>query len=69
VVFDAGLVQHIAAVTTQLGLSQRRMTSGAGHDAQMLARIAPAAVAQASNSANSKPQRINSVCRERIDFT
>ena len=44
VVFDAGLVQHIAAVTTQLGLSQRRMTSGAGHDAQMLARIAPAAM-------------------------
>jgi N-carbamoyl-L-amino-acid hydrolase len=42
--FDDGLVAEIAQVTTALGFSQRQMTSGAGHDAQMLARIAPAAM-------------------------
>ena len=44
VVFDAALVRRIEAVAGRLGLSQRRMTSGAGHDAQMLARICPAAM-------------------------
>jgi N-carbamoyl-L-amino-acid hydrolase len=44
VVFDAALVQRIEAVAERLGLRQRRMTSGAGHDAQMLARICPAAM-------------------------
>jgi len=44
VAFDAGLVNAIEASATRLGLSHRRMTSGAGHDAQMLARIAPAAM-------------------------
>jgi len=44
VTFDAGLVNAIEASATRLGLSHRRMTSGAGHDAQMLARIAPAAM-------------------------
>ena len=44
VVFDPALVDHIAAVATRLGHSQRRMTSGAGHDAQMLARICPTAM-------------------------
>ena len=34
-------VEHAAAAR---GLSCRRMTSGAGHDAQMIARIAPAAM-------------------------
>ncbi|GAB1398920.1 hypothetical protein MASR1M66_03720 [Aminivibrio sp.] len=28
----------------ELGLSSRRMTSGAGHDAQMMARICPTAM-------------------------
>ncbi len=44
VVFDAAMVRRIEAVSTRLGLSQRRMTSGAGHDAQMLARICPSAM-------------------------
>lgn len=44
VVFDASVVRRIEAVAARLGLSQRRMTSGAGHDAQMLARICPAAM-------------------------
>jgi len=42
--FDTDLVQAIATSAQRLGLSHRRMTSGAGHDAQMLARIAPAAM-------------------------
>ncbi|WP_418320214.1 Zn-dependent hydrolase [Piscinibacter sakaiensis] len=44
VIFDAGVVQRIEAVTSRLGYSQRRITSGAGHDAQMLARICPTAM-------------------------
>lgn len=44
VIFDMGLVQRIEAVTERLGYSQRRMTSGAGHDAQMFARICPTAM-------------------------
>ena len=44
VVFDAGLVQRIERIARQLGHTPRRMTSGAGHDAQMIARVAPAAM-------------------------
>ena len=44
VTFDAALADRIAHHAQNLGLSQRRMTSGAGHDAQMLARICPAAM-------------------------
>ncbi|KWF62830.1 Zn-dependent hydrolase [Burkholderia pseudomultivorans] len=44
VVFDAGLADEIEASARRAGLSYRRMTSGAGHDAQMIARIAPAAM-------------------------
>ncbi len=44
VVFDAGLTDVIETCTKRRGLSYRRMTSGAGHDAQMMARIAPAAM-------------------------
>lgn len=44
VVFDAGLVALIDEVAANHGLRARRMTSGAGHDAQMIARIAPAAM-------------------------
>ncbi|NML18090.1 Zn-dependent hydrolase [Azohydromonas caseinilytica] len=44
VVFDAGLVDEIEASARRLGFTHRRMTSGAGHDAQMVARIAPAAM-------------------------
>ncbi len=39
--FDAALTDRIVHHAKTLGLSQRRMTSGAGHDAQMLARICP----------------------------
>lgn len=42
--FDARVVARIEAVASRLGLSHRRMTSGAGHDAQMLARICPTAM-------------------------
>ena len=44
VVFDASLVDSIEASASRFGFTSRRMTSGAGHDAQMIARIAPAAM-------------------------
>jgi len=44
VIFDATLAGQIEASAIRLDLSHRRMTSGAGHDAQMIARIAPAAM-------------------------
>ncbi|HTT72251.1 MAG TPA: Zn-dependent hydrolase [Anaeromyxobacteraceae bacterium] len=44
VLFDAGLAGEIEASARRLGFTHRRMTSGAGHDAQMMARIAPAAM-------------------------
>jgi N-carbamoyl-L-amino-acid hydrolase len=44
VVFDAGIVGMIEAAAARRGVRARRMTSGAGHDAQMLARICPAAM-------------------------
>jgi N-carbamoyl-L-amino-acid hydrolase len=42
VTFDEGVVQLVERTAARLGHSCRRMTSGAGHDAQMLARICPA---------------------------
>jgi len=44
VVFDPMVVQRIEAVSERLGYSHRRITSGAGHDAQMLARVCPTAM-------------------------
>jgi len=44
VLFDAGIVAAIEECARARGLASRRMTSGAGHDAQMIARIAPAAM-------------------------
>lgn len=44
VIFDTALVERIEAAARRLGLPSRRMTSGAGHDAQMIARIAPSAM-------------------------
>jgi N-carbamoyl-L-amino-acid hydrolase len=44
VVFDPGIVQVIERAAASLGQPIRRMTSGAGQDAQMLARICPAAM-------------------------
>jgi N-carbamoyl-L-amino-acid hydrolase len=42
VVFDAGVASLVERTAARLGHSCRRITSGAGHDAQMLARICPA---------------------------
>lgn len=44
VAFDQGLVREIETAAKARGHTVRRMTSGAGHDAQMIARIAPAAM-------------------------
>lgn len=44
VAFDEGIVVLIERAARKHGLACRRMTSGAGHDAQMIARIAPAAM-------------------------
>lgn len=44
VTFDSHIVELIEATAKAHGLSCRRMTSGAGHDAQMIARIAPSAM-------------------------
>ena len=44
VVFDAKLVATIEAIARNRDLSVKRMASGAGHDAQMIARICPAAM-------------------------
>ncbi len=40
--FDPDIVTTVETVATRLGHSVRRMPSGAGHDAQMLARVCPA---------------------------
>lgn len=42
--FDAGVAALIARTALGLGFTQRPMTSGAGHDAQMMARLCPAAM-------------------------
>jgi N-carbamoyl-L-amino-acid hydrolase len=42
VAFDPEVVDLVEAVAADHGLPARRMTSGAGHDAQMLARVCPA---------------------------
>ncbi|MGW8426722.1 allantoate amidohydrolase [Peribacillus simplex] len=42
--FDDTIVNLIERVASKHGLQSRRMTSGAGHDAQMMARICPTAM-------------------------
>ena len=42
--FDDAVARIVESHAARLGHSHRRMTSGAGHDAQMLARICPAAM-------------------------
>lgn len=42
--FDETLVRRIESLARGLGHVPRRMTSGAGHDAQMLARLCPSAM-------------------------
>jgi beta-ureidopropionase / N-carbamoyl-L-amino-acid hydrolase len=44
VAFDPAMVDLVEATATRLGHSTKRMPSGAGHDAQMLARICPTAM-------------------------
>ena len=44
VVFDARLVRLIESAAQARGHAVRRMTSGAGHDAQMMARVCPSAM-------------------------
>lgn len=44
VIFDEAILKIIEKVTAEKGLSYRRMTSGAGHDAQMIARQCPSAM-------------------------
>ncbi|MBY6206214.1 Zn-dependent hydrolase [Halomonas denitrificans] len=42
--FDPGVVELVENTARRLGHSVRRMPSGAGHDAQMLARVCPTAM-------------------------
>ncbi|KGM31560.1 hydantoinase/carbamoylase family amidase, partial [Inquilinus limosus] len=42
--FDPALVRRVAGAAERRGHRWRHMTSGAGHDAQMIARIAPSAM-------------------------
>lgn len=42
--FDAATVEIVEATARRLGHSTRRLPSGAGHDAQMLARVCPTAM-------------------------
>ena len=44
VTFDAELVAMVGEAAETQGLKSRRITSGAGHDAQMIARLCPAAM-------------------------
>ena len=44
VIFDENIVKLVEDAANKRGLQSRRMTSGAGHDAQMMARICPTAM-------------------------
>jgi len=44
VTFDGRIVTLVEDAARKRGLASKRMTSGAGHDAQMIARIAPSAM-------------------------
>lgn len=44
VIFDENIVKLVEEAAKKRGLQSRRMTSGAGHDAQMMARICPTAM-------------------------
>jgi N-carbamoyl-L-amino-acid hydrolase len=44
VIFDSGVAALIERTAKDLGFSVKRMTSGAGHDAQMMQRVAPTAM-------------------------
>jgi N-carbamoyl-L-amino-acid hydrolase len=42
--FDARMIAQVEHTATSMGYTTRRMPSGAGHDAQMLARVCPTAM-------------------------
>jgi N-carbamoyl-L-amino-acid hydrolase len=42
--FDAATVELVEATARRLGYTTRRLPSGAGHDAKMLARLCPTAM-------------------------
>ncbi|MFC5589635.1 Zn-dependent hydrolase [Sporosarcina soli] len=44
VIFDKHIVELVEVASNHRGLESKRMTSGAGHDAQMIARICPTAM-------------------------
>lgn len=44
VIFDKNIVELVENAANQRGLQSKRMTSGAGHDAQMISRICPTAM-------------------------
>lgn len=44
VLFDEGIVKLVEQAATERGLASRRITSGAGQDAQMIARMCPTAM-------------------------
>lgn len=44
VTFDESIVKLVEEIAGERGLESKRMTSGAGHDAQMMARICPTAM-------------------------
>ncbi len=44
VAFDAAMVDRVARIASEHGHRVRRLPSGAGHDAQMLARVCPTAM-------------------------
>ncbi|MBU8878102.1 Zn-dependent hydrolase [Bacillus sp. FJAT-29790] len=44
VIFDADIVELVEHAANHRGLQSKRMTSGAGHDAQMISRICPTAM-------------------------
>ncbi len=44
VIFDERVIEMVSSTATALGHSVKRMPSGAGHDAQMLARVCPTAM-------------------------
>jgi len=62
VVFDDQVVSLIANTAADLGYSVKTMPSGAGHDAQMLARVCPTAMifTQSQNGLSHNPAEFTS---------
>ena len=56
VTFDPGVVDLVERTAAGLGHTVKRMPSGAGHDAQMLARVCPTAMVFTPSRGGSEPQ-------------